>query len=203
MKKKVLSLLLMLFGFLTIANAQLSEEYNNMINKHSKNEKVIILIKASGLMTFGTDLLDDGGAFGGDYCLGVNTDFYYNDLLFGSGLEFVTRTYDYENYAKFIGRYISIPLNISSRGETFYVKTGFNFDFNISSTTKVNDVKVDIEDLYNVFRMGLHFETGYCGWEHFDLGVYLGWNFTNFINTQYINKNLKDWNLGLILTYRL
>lgn len=193
----------MLFCFLTVINGQLSEEYNSMINKYSKNKKVLISIKASGLMTFGTDLLDDGGAFGGDYCIGINTDFYSNsDLLFGTGLEFVTRTYDYEDYATFIGRYISIPINISRRGESFYTKAGINFDFNISGTTKVADVKVDLEDLYNVFRMGLHLEIGYCGWEHFDLGGYLGWNFTNFINTEYFDKGLKDWNLGLLFAYK-
>lgn len=204
MIKKFFTLFLMTFCLVTVANSQRSEYYDELMGHYSKcNKKSVILIKASGFMTFGTDLLNDGGAFGGDYCFGINTDFYLKSgILLGSGLEFVTRTYDYEEYATFIGRYISIPFNISGRGENFYIKTGTHFDFNVSKTTKVEDKEIDVDDLYNTFRMGLHLEFGFCGWDHFDVGVLIGWNFTNFLQYDFVGDNLNDWNLGVVAAYK-
>lgn len=202
--KKYLLTSLFVFSCLNAAYSQRSERYEDLINDYSSdNMSYIFSVRASGIFTFGSELWNDASAFGADYSLGVHADVLTSsEIWLGLGVEFLSRTYGY-THASFSGRYISIPLNVSSRGENFYAKTGFHFDFNVSNTTKYDDIEVDIQDdSYNKFRMGIHCEAGYCGWKHFDVGVCLGWTFTNFLNSELIDEYTGDWNMGVVVAYK-
>ena len=200
--KKIITFLFFICHLSTIYG-QRSEYYEKLINEQAVEEKkYIISIRASGFLTFGSELWKDDSAFGADYKLGFSADFSTSsDIWLGFGADFLTRTYGY-TYTSFTGRYISIPLSLSKRSDLFYAKTGLHFDFLISESTTFEDTEIDVDEFYNNFRMGLHFEVGCCKWKHFDIGTFIEWNFINFSNSDKTDEYLGDWNMGLTVAYK-